>query len=62
MLIVIPLTAIFQRSRPEDKGLLPDGKDFLPPVGDGRANKEGIQDALVVDKEWAATEWTLGEP
>ena len=60
MLIVIPLTAIFQRSRPEDKGLLPDGKDFLPPVGDGRANKEVIQDALVVDKEWAATEWTLG--
>ncbi len=60
ILIVTPITAIFQRSRPEDKGLLPDGEDFLPPVGDGQANKEVSHDDLVVDKEWAATEWTLG--
>ena len=61
MMIVIPLTAIFQRLRPEDKGLLPDGEDSWP-VRDERQGKEAlIQNALIVNKDWAAIEWTLGK-
>lgn len=55
-IIIAPPTAIFQRLRPDDKGLLPDG-------GMLRLQKDGvsrdIELDLVVDKEWANTEWTL---
>jgi MFS family permease len=61
ILIAIPLTAIFQRSKPEDKGLLPDAEGFLAKGSDSQANREVTLNALVVDKEWAATEWTLGK-
>jgi len=59
IMVVIPLTVIFQRSKPEDKGLLPDGEDSWPAQGDRQA-EDLIQNDLVVDKDWAATEWTLG--
>lgn len=59
MIIVIPLTVIFQRSRPEDKGLLPDGEDSWPARGEKHEKEDLSQNGLVVDKQWAAIEWTL---
>lgn len=52
MLIVIPLTAIFQRLKPKDKGLLPDGEDSWPAKGNGQGKEHLIQNALVVDEAW----------
>lgn len=52
--IILPLNALFQRARPEDMGLEPDG--------DGSA-ADGSRPAPaadpVVDREWAARDWTL---
>ncbi len=57
---VIPTLAfVFFRHRPQDMGLLPDGAD----PAEGEASKRAAEiraEALVVDKEWAATDWTLG--
>jgi len=58
IMVVVPLTAIFQRFRPEDKGLLPYGEGSLLTDDDSKG-KESLQNGLVVDKEWASTEWTL---
>ncbi len=51
--IVIPLAIVFQRQRPEDLNLEPEGGGRLS--GGGRAEPDPI-----VDKAWAETEWTLG--
>lgn len=61
MIIVTPLTAIFQRLGPENKGLLPDGEDSWSEQCEGHAKGNLIQNDLIVDKEWTATEWTLGK-
>ncbi len=55
MAIIIPL-AFLLCARPQDKGLLPDG-DTLPEEGAG--DSLTAPNKLVVDKKWAATEWTL---
>jgi MFS family permease len=55
-MIIAPPTALFQRHKPEDKGLLPDG-DLLGP--EKEKVSRGMELDLVVDKEWANTEWTL---
>lgn len=52
LVVIVPLNAIFQRTRPQEMGLEPDGD---PRSADGAA-KVPIN---IVDKEWAATEWTL---
>ena len=52
--IVAPLAAIFQRQRPEDKGLMVDGT-----IEENTTNKKAALDELVVDKEWASQDWTL---
>ena len=51
---IVPLNFIFQRNRPEDMGLLPDG-DRHPEPGDAPRR---IVDTIV-DRKWAETEWTL---
>ena len=52
--ILAPLAAIFQRQRPEDKGLKADG------AGEESTLKEqSISYELIVDKEWALQDWTL---
>ncbi len=54
--IVIPLVVLFQRHRPQDSGLLPDGASSA----EGKGTKIAVAaEALVVDKKWAATDWTL---
>ncbi|MBI2305638.1 MAG: MFS transporter [Chloroflexi bacterium] len=55
--VVVPVTALFQRRRPEDMGLLPDGVGGGAPTAEARRQ----QDALIVDRAWAATDWTLGK-
>jgi MFS family permease len=52
-LVVLPLNAIVPRRRPQEMGLLPDG--------DEAAGRPGARPAPehVVDRAWAATEWTL---
>jgi len=55
IIINIPL-AQFLRARPQDIGLLPDGE-----AGDDRGKKPDSSetDDRIVNREWAATEWTL---
>ena len=61
LIVIIPLTAIFMRTRPRDLNLEPDGS----PGGiedEGRDRKAGktIESGLqIVDREWAETDWTL---
>jgi len=57
--IVIPLAAPFQRSESEDKSLLLDGEDFLRAGGDRQTKEDHIQNALVINMQWASKEWTL---
>ena len=52
--VVIPLNLAFQRMRPEDMGLLPDGEEAPEPGGPARAPVDPV-----VDRAWAETEWTL---
>ena len=52
--IVAPLALVFQRRRPQDMGLQPDG---LPTTAVQRDQAE--PDPAIVDRRWAAVEWTL---
>ena len=49
---IIPLNAIFQRNRPADKGLQPDGIKVDEPASARPYD-------VVVDKAWAQTDWKL---
>jgi MFS family permease len=62
-LAVIPtVTAVFQRHRPQSLGLLPDGERSTQTTPATESKAEMVRrDALVVDKEWASREWTLGD-
>jgi len=58
VVLVIPLSVIFLRGRPEDKGLAPDG--IVQTDGEERTYKANAEPAsLVVDKEWATKEWMV---
>ncbi len=52
--VVLPLNFLFQRKRPEDLGLLPDGAS----ASAGQAQRAALH-AAVVDRAWADTDWTL---
>jgi len=54
---LVPLNIIFQRRKPQDLGLLPDGgpaKQAKP----GKKQAANMDDGII-DHEWVATEWTL---
>jgi MFS family permease len=53
LLVLVPLNALFQRLRPEEIGLAPDGDQRRPMAGDARHASN------VVDPAWVAVEWTL---
>ncbi|MDO8490747.1 MAG: MFS transporter, partial [Dehalococcoidia bacterium] len=55
--IVLPLEAIIPRRQPEDMGLQPDGASASNTSAMRAASVSA--EALVVDKKWAATDWTL---
>ncbi|MGH7266419.1 MAG: MFS transporter, partial [Candidatus Rokuibacteriota bacterium] len=53
--LLIPLNLLFQRHRPEDLGLRPDGDER----DDRGATGRGGTPSNVVDPAWAAVDWTL---
>ena len=54
--VVVPLNVIFQRHKPEDLGLLPDGDEAPDATGEQNV---GVVDRAIVDQAWINTEWTL---
>ena len=52
IVLVVPLNFLFQRQRPSDLELNPDGVD-------GDVSGDITSEAMIVDREWAETEWTL---
>ena len=67
LVLVLPLNLLLQRRRPEDMGLRPDGEGSAQAAstetdedGSGVAAATDAPDT-VVDPEWAARDWTLGE-
>ena len=59
LVVLVPLNAIFQRRRPMDLGLEPDGVTSVSKEVDSVDLPTEIEDPTVVDKEWVATEWTV---
>jgi MFS family permease len=55
LLVLVPVNIAFQRRRPEDMGLRPDG-DPMP----RETVRVAAHPANVVDPVWASTEWTVG--
>lgn len=53
LVLLVPLNVIFPRRHPEDLGLQPDGQT------DAHGSTGGRPEDLIVDKAWAATDWTL---
>jgi MFS family permease len=53
LLALLPLNFVFQRGRPEEMALLPDGDRV------GEASRPGAHPENVVDADWASTEWTV---
>jgi len=51
---IIPLNILFQRNAPQDIGLLPDGAEH------GRVAKNASRGPRVLDRTWAARDWTIG--
>ncbi|MFC1874340.1 MFS transporter [Chloroflexota bacterium] len=54
--IIIVSIAQFLRHSPEDIGLLPDGENEAT---DEKETRQSERDSLIVNKEWAAKDWTL---
>ena len=54
--VIVPLNIIFQRHRPEDLGLLPDG-DRAGETGEGQNGS--LAHRTIVDRAWVKTEWTI---
>ena len=57
IVVLVPLNAMFQRRKPHDLGLLPDGDDT--PDTDRGAVQKKFENARIVDAAWVSTSWTL---
>jgi MFS family permease len=55
LIILVPLNFVFQRRRPADLGLHPDGYSGLDIPNAGESGPDNV-----VDHIWASTEWTVG--
>lgn len=53
--VVVPVVLLFMRRSPQEMGLVPDGV-AAPSLG---SEAQVRAEALVVDKKWAATDWSL---
>ncbi len=53
--LLVPLNFLFQRQRPQDIGLEPDGDAMPSATGHDEETRSNV-----VDPDWAVTEWTLG--
>ena len=54
IVVVVPLNLIFQRRRPQDLGLEPDGV-----VAAAAGGQVSAASATIVDSDWAGIDWTL---
>ena len=60
--VIVPLTSLFQRHRAQDMGLQLDGISKTEgelEAGITEPSQEATEDPRIVDKKWAATDWTL---
>lgn len=57
LVVLAPLNFLFQRYRPEDIGLVPDGIPIRE--GDESVAADGGPTDRIVDHAWVATEWTV---
>lgn len=57
LVVLVPLNAIFQRHRPEQLGLQPDGD--VDPQRDLDTDSSTTAMDGVVDRQWVSTDWTL---
>ncbi len=55
--VVVPLNVLFQRHRPEEMDLLPDGAEA--PSATAGDNGAAVVDRAIIDHAWCETEWTL---
>jgi len=56
--VIIPVVTFVIRTRPQDKGLLPDG-DTAAAGARQPGNASSTTDALIVNHDWVKTEWTV---
>jgi len=63
LLVIVPMTGLFMRTRPQDLGLEPDGRRIAEKdsteVKDRKTAKRVFQ--KVVNQEWVDTEWTISK-
>ena len=59
LVVLVPLNVVFQRRRPRDLGLRPDGTMSTPEEENKIGAQAELEDMRIVDKVWSATEWTL---
>ena len=62
LVVIVPLNIIFQRHKPADLGLLPDGDQSPEGAGidEENAKQPGVDVGLaIVDRAWTDTEWTV---
>lgn len=60
LVVLMPLILIFEKLRPSDMGLLPDG-DAGTEGTMSQTSAARLSRSLVVDEKWANTDWTLGK-
>ncbi len=58
LIVLVPINFLFQRHRPEELGLRPDGDAVADQTREGAG--AGEAPSRVVDQDWVAVEWTLG--
>lgn len=61
--VIVPVTALFQRRSAPDIGLPLDGiakPEINQDASLKKPDQKSLADLRIVDKEWAATDWTLG--
>ena len=56
LIVLVPLNFLFQRHKPQDIGLLPDGEERAPVTDD---DERSPVDERIVNPIWATTEWTV---
>ena len=62
LLIIAPITGLFLYDRPQDLGLLPDGESHLTEEEKSTLNqKTRPQPQVILDTQWADTNWTLSK-
>ncbi|MFC1943012.1 MFS transporter [Chloroflexota bacterium] len=59
--IIVPLVILFQRQRPEDMGLSPDGDLKERSTAGSNPLPEVVGKTTIGDREWTSQEWTLGK-